>query len=101
MTECDEVAESIFRANPVAYASTGQARLAAQTAMPDESVTVIDNVAESLYRLARTRCIWTSDAWGDATAGCGQHYHYTTQPPNEDGFDYCPFCGHPIVYDQT
>ena len=50
MTECDEVADSMAPTAPQ-FSSFDEAARFVRCQMPDETATVIDNVAESLWRM--------------------------------------------------
>ena len=59
--------------------------------------------ARRLARLAHDRtapaigeCEWRAVAWGLFDTGCGRTFWTEDDSPTENGFVYCPFCGHPI-----
>jgi hypothetical protein len=52
MTECDEVALTIWGAGPWAVRTGDEARLVVRRFIPDETPQIIDNIAEALLFLA-------------------------------------------------
>lgn len=39
-------------------------------------------------------CIWRfNEDTGKYDAGCGSEFYFTDGDADDNGFDYCPFCG--------
>lgn len=55
MTECDEVAANM---SPPVFNSLSEAERWVKTQMQDESMTIRDNIAQSLYEKQTGKSIW-------------------------------------------
>lgn len=59
MTEAVEVAHSILRANHCTPQNLDEARTIVKRMMPDETATVLDNVAWALLRRVKEKQAWS------------------------------------------
>lgn len=41
-------------------------------------------------------CKWTEDENGAWDTGCGKMFEFTVGGPEENGFQFCPYCGRPV-----
>ncbi len=57
------------------------------------------------YRLKRTykqnECRWHSDGADCWETECDHNFYFTEGGPLENGFKFCPYCGHKIAREQS
>lgn len=39
-------------------------------------------------------CLWKTNAYGAWDTGCGRSFVFISDTPEQNGFTYCPYCGH-------
>ena len=42
-------------------------------------------------------CIWMEDGDGGYSTSCGKAFIINDGTPEENGMNYCPFCGKPLM----